>query len=254
MKRSLISFSAILAIGATPLFAFAQTGLVHKGYTDLNGALLPKGDSIKMSPKSDGTTTTVTITGLHAYGEANLNPKDGAARQEAIYQTNPAYFDGGTVYALRHGNDWRGGRTASSVDLQADKSAAVLAKGAVTKGDGTGQVTLTFPSLKAVKEFECQTTTWMILKKDGKKAWIGHAGYATSNSASSIGDYLFLVQGSDNRDDARFPGTGFCYDKAGALVPLTTMYQGKPLRLHLAKMVQKPAGIDQDAKVAQKDD
>jgi len=253
MKRFFISLSAVLAIGLTPLFAFAQTGtgLVHKGYTDPNGALLPKGDSIKMSVKSEGGTTTVTINGLHAYGEANLNPKDSAAKQEAIYQANPAYFDGGTVYALRHGNYWRGGRTATSVDLQADKSAAVLAKGPVAKGDGTGQVTLTFPSLKAAKDFECQSTTFMILKKDNKRAWIGHSGYATSNLAGNIGDHLFLVRGHDERDDARFPGTGFCYDKTGALVPLTTMYQGKSLRLHLAKLVQKPAGVEQDA---QKDD
>ena len=255
MKHTFTPLVAAFAVLAMSNLASAQTaatapkGLVVKGYTDPSGMPFPKGDGIKMSVKSEAGTTTVTLSGLHAYGEANLNPKDDAAKQEAMYQTNPGYFDGGTVFALRHGNDWRGGRVASSVDLQADKGAAVLAKAPVAKGDGTGQVTFTFPSLKAAKDFECQTTTYMILKKDTKKAWIGHAGYATSNTAGNIGDHLFLAQ-----DDARFPGTGFCYNKTGALVPLTTLYQGKPLRMHLAKMVQKPAGVDQDAKVAQKDD
>ncbi len=252
MKLTFVSLLTAFAVTVLPGIASAQGtptgGIVHPGYTDKAGAPLPTGD-IRMSIKNEGGTTTVTIIGLHAYGEANLNPKDGTAAREATYAANPGYFDGGTVYALRHGADWRGGRTASSVDLTADKGAAVLAKGPVAKGDGTGQVTLTFASLKAAKDFECQTATFMIRTKANKNAWVGHSGYAASNTAANIGDYLFLAQG-----DKRFPGTGFCYNTAGALVPLTTLYQGQPLRQHLAKMVQKPAGADDQVAAAKKDD
>lgn len=245
MKRLLSAFWALVALVTLPGLVLAQTstspgGLSVRGYTDAKGAPLPTASDIRLAVSTKDGRTTATITGLQAYGEANVDGKDGAAQRLARYSDNSSFFEGGTVYALHHGNKYRGGRTASSAKLDEDKGVMVLAKGAV----GKDQVTMTFPSLKAEQDFDCQTVSFLIVRKGGDKDvtlrhWLGHPGYATSNNAPGIGDYLFLAQ-----DDARFPGTGFCYDKAGKLVTLgTKRANGLTLREELAKIVQRPEGV-----------
>ncbi len=233
-------FFAFVSLVLPSLVLAQADGLAVRGYTDPKGAPLPTAADIKISVTTKDGKTTATITGLQAYGEANVDGKDGAAQRLARYSDNATFFDGGTVYALHHGNKYRGGRTAASAKLDEDKGIMVLAKGAV----GKNEVTFSFPSLKAEKDFDCQTVSFLLVRKGGDKDvnlrhWLGHAGYATSNSAAGIGDYLFLAQ-----DDARFPGTGFCYDKAGKLVALSTKRaNGLTLREELAKIVQRPEGV-----------
>lgn len=243
MRSFLKNLLAIAAIITLPGFVLAQqpTGLVVNGYTDLKGAPLPAASDIRMTVKNDGKQTTITITGLQAFGEANVD-KDGSAQRLARYSDKPDFFDGGTVYALNHGNKYRGGRTAASTKLNDDKGIMVLAKAAV----GKDQVVLTFPNAKAEGDlYGCNTTSFLLVRRGGDKDtnlrhWLGHAGYATANNAPGIGDYLFLAQ-----DDARFPGTGFCYDKAGQLVSLSTkrVKDGPTLRDELARIVQRPEGV-----------
>lgn len=254
MRSFIYKLTAIAAIITLPGFALAQTsgGLPVRGYTDGNGAPLPTAADIKITVTTKDGKTTATISGLQAFGEANIiDGKDGAAQRLARFSDKPDFFDGGTVYALHHGNKYRGGRTAASAKLDEDKGVMVLAKAPV----GKDQVAFTFPSLKAEKDFDCQTVSFLLVRKGGDKDtnlrhWLGHAGYATANNAAGIGDYLFLAQ-----DDARFPGTGFCYNKQGQVVSLSTKrVNGLTLREELAKIVQRPEGVGAaPAKVARSD-
>lgn len=237
---SIRSIFLVLVTFVLPGYALAQQGgLAVSGYTDAKGAPLPTASDIRMTASTKDGRTTATITGLQAYGEANVDGKDGSAERLARYGDKPDFFDGGTVYALNHGNKYRGGRTAASAKLDEDKGIMVLAKGAV----GKDSVTFSFPSLKAEKDFACQTVSWLLVRKGGDKntalrAWLGQPGYATSNDAPGIGDYMVLAQ-----DDPRFPATAFCYDKTGKLVTLATAYGNSTLRKELAKTVQRPEGV-----------
>lgn len=238
---SIRSIFLVLVTSVLPGFALAQqAGLTVRGYTDSAGQPLPTASDIRMTVSTKDSRTMATITGLQAYGEANVDGKDGAAERLARYSDKPDFFNGGTVYALHHGNKYRGGRTAASAKLDEDKGIMVLAKGAV----GKDSVTFSFPSLKAEKDFDCQTVSWLLVRKGGDKdtalrAWLGHPGYAASNKSAGIGDYLVLAQ-----DDPRFPATAFCYDSQGKLVTLSTKRaNGKTLREELAQIVQRPEGV-----------
>jgi hypothetical protein len=250
MKQLFKQFALAFIACLLPAFALAQVdGLSVRGYTDRTGKLLPSsGSSIRLSVTNNGGKTTATITGLEAYGEANVDGKDGDAQRLARYSDKPDFFEGGTVYALYHGDKWRGGRTASSTKLDDEKGVMVLAKGPV----GKDQVVLSFPSLKAEKEFDCQSVSFLLVRKGGDKDvtlrhWLGHPGYARTNDDVAIGEHMVLAQ-----DDQRFPATAFCYDKTGAMVPLTTKFRGMTLRQHLARSIQRPEGVGA-AKVAKQD-
>lgn len=238
--RTFLNKLLVITTFALPALALAQVdGLSVRGYTDKDGKLSQSGSSsIRLSVTNKDGKTTTTITGLEAYGEANVDGKDGDAQRLARYSDNPSFFEGGTVYALYHGDKWRGGRTASSTKLDDDKGVMVLTKAPV----GKDSVTLTFPSLKATKDYDCQSVSFLLVRKGGDKDttlrhWLGHPGYVKKNDALGIGDHLVLAQ-----DDARFPATAFCYDHAGKMVPLTTEFRGATLRQHLAKMIQRPEG------------
>lgn len=229
MKKLLVSFLwALAALIALPSIALAQKTVAVAGYTDAKGAALPGGDT-RIDLRSDGKSTTMRLANLYAYGEAGSLPDENGKR-EAWYGSNPGYFKGGTVYALRLGNDWRGGRTAAQVDLNADKGVTILAKGQV----GDNEVVLTFPSRKAGPgvQFDCQPLNYLLVKADGKRAWLGHPGWAASNTAGSIGDYMVLAA-----NDKRFPATAACYDANGQIVKLTPA-----MRAELAKVILPPAG------------
>lgn len=237
MKRFIVSLWAIIALITLPGIALAQkTAVAVAGYTDAKGATLPGGDT-RIDLRSDGKTTTMRLANLYAYGEAGVLPDENGKR-EAWYGSNPGYFKGGTVYALRLGNDWRGGRTAAQVDLNADKGVTVLTKGTV----GDNEVTLTFPSRKAGAgvQFDCQPLNYLLVKADGKRAWLGHPGWAQSNTAGGIGDYMVLANG-----DRRFPATAACYDANGQIVKLTPA-----MRAELAKVILPPAGANEATKLA----
>lgn len=225
----------LVALITLPSIALAQTPaqkpIAVAGYTDAKGQPLPGGDT-RIEVKSDGTTTTMVLQNLYAYGEAGMKPDENGKR-EAWYGSNPGYFQGGTVYALRLGNDWRGGRTAAQVDLTADKGVAVLGQGKV----GDNQVTITFPSKKAAASvrLEFQPMNFLLVKADGKKAWLGHAGWAVTNTSTGIGDFLVLAA-----NDKRFPATVVGYDQKGMIVKLTP-----ETRAELAKVILPPGGAQE---------
>ena len=231
MKKLFTSLGASLALIILPGIVLAQTTVAKiatQGYTDVQGKALPGGDT-RMTVNSDGKRTTMKLGNLFAYGEAQANV-DGNGKREAWYGANPDYFKGGTVYAMKLGNDWRGGRTAASVDLKADNGLAILAQGKI----GDDEVTLTFDSRKAPPsvKYDCQPLNYLLVKADGKRAWLGHPGWKTSNTAAGIGDHMVLAQ-----NDKRFPATAVCYDTNGQIVPLTPT-----MRAELAKVIQPPAG------------
>ncbi len=232
MKRitSLWALAALIVLPGTLLAQSAAPAktLATAGYTDAQGNTLPGGDT-RIDLRSDGKSTTMRLANLYAYGEAGAQPDENGKR-EAWYGSNPTYFKGGTVYALRLGNDWRGGRTAAQVDLNADKGVTILAKGQV----GDNEVVLTFPSRKAGPgvQFDCQPLNYLLVKADGKRAWLGHPGWAQSNTSGGIGDYMVLAA-----NDKRFPATAACYDANGQIVKLTPA-----MRAELAKVIQPPAG------------
>ncbi len=228
---------ALVALIVLPGLASAQA---VKGYTDDKGALLPSTGDTRIDMRSDGTTTKLRLGNLYAYGEAGAGKDDNGQRQ-AAYAANPEYFKGGTVYAMRNGEDWCGGRTAQSVIAALEggngkKCGAIIAQGKI----GDNEVEMTFPSMKATGtdkagkpiEWTCQGMTLLLKKADGKAAWLGHPGWKTSNDAAGIGDYMVLA---DN--DKRFPSTAACYDKAGQILKLTPA-----MRAELARIIQPPAG------------
>lgn len=232
MKRSITSLWALAALAALPGTLLAQSAAPAKtiaaaGYTDSQDNMLPGGDT-RMTVNSNGRQTTMRLNNLYAYGEAGALPDDNGKR-EAWYGSNKQYFAGGTVYAMKLGDDWRGARTAQSVDLKADNGLAILAQGKI----GDNEVTLTFPSRKAVGvKYDCQPLNYLLVKADGRRAWLGHPGWATSNNASSIGDFTVLAN-----NDKRFPAQAVCYDGNGQVVKLTPA-----MRAELAKVIQPPAG------------
>lgn len=242
MRKLIAFFFAAIAALVLPSFTLAQGtgGLPVSGYTDAKGVPLPTASDIRMSVKNNNGKTTVTITGLQAYGEANVDGRDGGAQRLARYSDNAAFFDGGTIYALNHGNKYRGGRTAASAKLDEDKGIMVLAKGTV----GKDQVILNFPSLRAQQDFDCQSVSFLLVRKGGDKDtalrhWLGHPGYASTNQSAGIGDYMVLAQ-----NDQRFPATAFCYDKGGQLAVLSTKRaNGLTLREELARIIQRPEGV-----------
>lgn len=244
MKKLFTSLWAFFALIALPMFAFAQAaapnkGMAVTGYTDAQGKVLPGGDT-RMSVTSDGKRTTMKLSNLYAYGEATLDA-NGNGKRQAWYGSNPEYFKGGTVYAMKLGNDWRGGRTAASVDLKADNGLAILAASKV----GNDEVVLNFDSRHAGAnvQYDCQPLNYLLVKADGKRAWLGHPGWAQTNTSASIGDHMVLAQ-----NDKRFPATAVCYDKNGQIVKLTPA-----MRAELAKVIQPPAGAE-EATAKAKDD
>lgn len=237
MKRYITSLWAIIALTVVlPGLAAAQ---VVKGYTDAKGAPLPSTGDTRIDMRSDGAITTLRLGNLYAYGEAGAE-KDANGQRQAAYAANPEYFKGGTVYAMRNGEDWCGGRTAQSVIAALEggskKCGAIIGQGKI----GDNEVGMTFPSMKATGtdksgkpiEWTCQGMTFLLKKADGKAAWLGHSGWKTSNDAAGIGDHLVLA---DN--DKRFPSTAACYDKAGQILKLTPA-----MRTELARTIQPPAG------------
>jgi hypothetical protein len=211
--------------------------LAVTGYTDPSGKLVAGGGDTRLTVTSDGTTTTMNLANLYAYGEAGIKRLEPGKRQ-AWWGSNPEYFRGGTVYVLKLGNDWRGGKTAASVKLDEDNGLVVLAKAPV----GDNEVTFTFPSRKAgaAVQYDCQPLNYLLVNK-GKRAWLGHPGWATDNSSAGIGPHMVLAN-----NDQRFPSTVVCYDKAGAIVAVTPA-----MRTDLAKIVQPPADADKPVTAAQ---
>jgi hypothetical protein len=183
----------------------------------------------------------MAIANLYAYGEAGLKRLEPGKRQ-AWYGSNPEYFKGGTVYVLKLGNDWRGGKTAASVKLDEDNGLVVLAKAPV----GDNEVALSWPSRKAgaAVQYDCQPLNYLLVKADGKRAWLGHSGWAPDNSSAGIGPYMVLAN-----NDQRFPATVVCYDKAGGIVPITPA-----MRVELSRIVQPPADADKPVTAAAKTD
>ncbi len=196
---------------------------------------MPGGDSV-INFNSDGNTTTLILSNLYAYGEASEKEGGADANRLAWYGENPGYFRGGTVYALELGNEWCGGKTAASVKLDKCKE-GIIASAKV----GDNQVVLKFPTRKA-KETSVRYVpmNFLLVKADGKQAWIGHAGWKPSNHASGnknvpypgIGDYLVLAS-----NDKRFPATVVGYDTAGKVVKLT-----HESRMELSRIIQAPSG------------
>lgn len=240
MKKLLVSLIwALAALIALPSLTLAQTPpktIAVAGYTDAKGAALPGGDT-QIAVTSDGKMATLTLTNLYAYGEAGMAANE-TGKREAWYGSNPGYFRGATVYALKLGNDWRGGRTAAQVDLSADKGTVVLGQGKV--GDNT--VTIYFPAKKAAAgvRTEYQPMAFLLVKADGKKAWLGHAGWAQSNTSAGIGDFMVLAA-----NDKRFPATVVGFDVNGQVVKLTPAD-----RAELARVIQPPAGAQEATKAA----
>lgn len=243
MKRLICSIWASVALSILPGLALAQATPsgkpVVKGYTDAQGALLPNSGDTRIDMKSDGKTTTLRLGNLYAYGEAGAD-KDGNGKRQAAYTVNPEYFKGGTVHAMRIGEDWCGGRTADSalaaLKSGSKKCGAIIGQSKV----GDNDVNFTFPSMAASGtdkqgkpiEWSCQGMSFVLEKADGKAAWLGHPGWKTSNTEAGIGDYIVLA---DN--DKRYPATAACYDKAGQILKLTPA-----MRADLARIFQPPAG------------
>lgn len=238
MKLTRVSFLAAIAAIILPSIALAQAPgkplIAVDGNTDTNGVRLSTGGT-KMSVTSDGKTTTLTLETLYAFGEAGAGKGDNGAKKAIDLEQ-------GTAYMLRaNSRDWRGGRTAASVKLEDDKGAVILSKGVITGN----KVTFTFPSGRAKPgdPFDCKSTNFLVQPKSGnraERAWLGHPGWADSNTASNIGDYMVLAG-----DDSRFPATALCYDASGMLKPLTPA-----MRAELAKIINKPEGADKATKVA----
>lgn len=224
---------ALLALAASVSFAGE---MAVNGYTDASGKLVTGGGDTRLTVTSDGTMTSMTMSNLYAYGEAGLKRLEPGKRQ-AWYGSNSEYFRGGTVYVLKLGNDWRGGKTAASVKLDDDNSAVVLAKAPI----GDNNVAFTFPSRKAEVQYDCQPLNYLLVKADGKRAWLGHSGWATDNSSSGIGPHMVLVN-----NDQRFPATVICYDKTGNIVAVSPT-----MRNDLAKIIQPPADADKPVTAAQ---
>ena len=240
MKTSFKTFWATIALITLPGTLLAQATAPAKkdfavaGYTDAQGKALPSGD-IRINVKSDGKTTTLTLENLCAFGEANVDPKDLKAERKACYNANPDYFKGSTAYIMKLGNDWRGGRTAASVDLKADGGLASLASAKV----GDNQVTFTFPSRKAGQgvKHDCQPINYLLVKADGVKVWLGHPGWKSSNDSPGIGDYTGLVRTADfEKGDGHYPFGALCYNANGLIDPLTPQ-----MRNDLARIVQPPS-------------
>ena len=228
-------FGTFIAL-ATPVALAGD--LAVAGYTDAVGKVLPGGDT-RMTLVSDGGTTKLSLANLYAYGEAGSKRLEPGKRQ-AWYGANPEYFKGGTVYVLKLGNDWRGGKTAASVNLTADNGLVILAKAPV----GTDEVVFTFPSRKASAgvKYDCQPVNFLLAKADGNRAWLGHPGWATDNISSGIGDYMVLAN-----NDQRFPATVICYDGTGNIVPVMPA-----MRTDLAKIVLPPADAEKPVATAAK--
>lgn len=238
MKQlQMISLAALVAL-ILPFTAMAQTTaakpapapsakIAVDGYTDDKGDVLPGGDT-QIDFSSDGNTTTLTLSNLYAYGEASEKEGGADAKREAWYGSNAKYFQGGTVYALELGNDWCGGKTAASVKLDKCKD-GILGQGKI---DGD-KVVLRFPTRKA-KETSVRYVpmNFLLVKADGKQAWLGHAGWKPNNTAAGIGDYMVLAN-----NDKRFPATVVGYDTAGKVVKLTPQS-----RRELARIIQPPSG------------
>ena len=229
MKKLMKPFGAV-AIALAVSSAFAGD-LAVGGYTDATGKAIIGGGDTRLSVTSDGTTTTMTMANLYAYGEAGLKRLEPGKRQ-AWYGSNPEYFRGGTVYVLKLGNDWRGGKTAASVRLTDDNGLVVLAKAAI----GENEVSFTWSSRKAGEDvkYDCQPLNYLLVKADGGRAWLGHSGWAQDNSSVGIGPHMVLAN-----NDQRFPATVVCYDKIGGIIPLTPA-----MRADLAKIIQPPADAD----------
>ncbi len=119
------NFWAIVALTILPGFAFPQAVIV-KGYADV---AKQSGGDTRLTVSSDGKQTTMTLANLFAYGEALAN-SDGSGKQQAVYGSNPDYFKGGKVYALRLGKDWHGGRTAAASRLER-RASGILAEGLI---------------------------------------------------------------------------------------------------------------------------
>lgn len=248
MMKLIQRFSAIIVLAILPGLALAQTSApVVKGYTDAKGAMLPNTGDTRIDMRSDGTTTTLKLGNLYAYGEAGAGKDDNGARQ-AAYAVNPEYFKGSTVHAMRIGEDWCGGRTAQSV-LEALKGGSKKCGATIASAKvGDNEVALTFPSMKASGvdkagkpiDWTCQGMSLLLEKADGKAAWLGHPGWKTSNDQPGIGDYMVLA---DN--DKRFPATAACYDKSGQILRLTPQ-----MRNTLAQIFQPPAGAKEATKQA----
>lgn len=233
MKQLRNFFWALIAL-IVPVFALAQTPsapaakIAVDGYTDDKGHPLPGGDSV-INFNSDGSTTTLTLTNLYAYGESSEKEGGADAKREAWYGENPAYFRGGTVYALELGNDWCGGKTAASVKLDNKCKDGVIASAKV----GDNQVVLRFPTRKANgTSVRYLPMNFLLVKADGKQAWLGHAGWKPNNNAVGIGDFMVLAA-----NDKRFPATVVGYDTSGKVVRLTPQS-----RRELARIIQPPSG------------
>lgn len=233
LHKFLWAFIALIV----PAFALAQTPapkaaaptakIAVDGYTDSKGHPLPGGDSV-VSFNSNGNTTTLVLENLYAYGEASDKEGGADAKREAWYGDNPAYFRGGTVYALELGNDWCGGKTAASVKLDKCKD-GIIAKAVV----GDNQVVLKFPTRKADgTSIRYVPMNFLLVKADGKQAWIGHAGWKPNNNAVGIGDFMVLAA-----NDKRFPATVVGFDTAGKVVKLTP-----ESRKELSRIIQVPSG------------
>ena len=246
MKQLRNFFWAFIAL-IVPAFALAQTPaakptpapsakIAVDGYTDDKGHPLPGGDSV-ITFNSDGNTTTLVLSNLYAYGEASEKEGGANAKREAWYGENPAYFRGGTVYALELGNDWCGGKTAASVKLDKCKD-GILASAKV----GDNQVVLKFPTRKANgTAVRYVPMNFLLVKADGKQAWIGHAGWKQSNNAAGIGDHLVLAA-----NDKRFPATVVGYDAAGKVVKLTPESRKELSRIILPPSGTQPSSMQDD--------
>lgn len=232
--KNLLAITAIILPG----LALAQ---VVKGYTDAQAVLLPGGDT-RIELKSDGTTTTLRLQNLYAYGEAGMKLEENGKR-EAAYASNPGYFRGSTVYAMRNSMDeWCGARTAASVLAaikdKSKKCGAVIGQAKI----GNNDLGMSFPALKASGndaqgrpiQWMCQTGSFVGEKADGKAFWLGHPGWAETNTDAGIGDYMVLAN-----NDKRFPATAFCHDREGKILKLTP-----EMRAYLAKVIKAPAGSE----------
>lgn len=235
MKTLMKNWAAIVAFAVSG-FAFAGD-LAVSGYTDPSGKAVSGGGDTRLTVTSDGTTTNMSVTNLYAYGEAGIKRLEPGKRQ-AWYGSNPGYFNGGTVYVLKLGNDWRGGKTAASVKLDDDNGLVVLAKAPV----GQDEALFKWPSRKAGAQvkFECQPLNYLLVKADGKRAWLGHSGWATDNSSPGIGPHMVLAN-----NDQRFPATVVCYDQKGDVIPVTPA-----MRTDLSKIIQPPADADKPVAAA----
>jgi hypothetical protein len=227
MKRIAIVLAALAAMITSFFAGPAVAQLTVRGYTDGQGKPLPT-TGITMDMQTRGGETTLALRNLMIFGDAGEKNEPG--KRLATYAANPERFKGGTVYALKLGADWRGGRNAGQVDLKAENGVAVLAQAPV----GNNEVVLKFRGLKAAQgqPAACQPMNFLIVMPDGKRAWLGHAGWAASNEDAGIGDYMVLA-----RNIGSYPATVACYDGQGNQLRLTPA-----MRAELAQIVQPPAG------------